>query len=90
MAWIVSDIIHSKSNVQLDPKLQGLLEPLEPEFDQETLKKVDQNFSSLNTVPVFAPVSTPTPSPSNSLPSNEPESTDSADFDSLDNDISNL
>jgi len=92
MTWIVSDILHSKPSVQINPKLQGLLEKVEPEYDQQILDKINQNFSNLSNVPTFtSPPSSPSPSSSpEPLPSDEPESTDSADFDNLDSDISNL
>lgn len=91
MIWVIADIIHSKASVQIDPKLQGLLEPIEPDFDEQTLFKVNQNFSNLNNVPNFLPTPTQNPLTQESSASNEPISTDSAEeFDTLDNDISNL
>lgn len=33
VAWVIFDIIHSKSEVQPDPQVQQLLEPIDPNFD---------------------------------------------------------
>lgn len=67
MVWIIADIIHTKPSVQLDPKIQELLEPTNPVYDLDTIKKVDDNFANLGNIPRFA---TPQPETS-SLPSLE-------------------
>lgn len=33
IAWVVFDIIHARSQVEISPKLQELIEPINPEFD---------------------------------------------------------
>ncbi len=40
MVWIASDIYHTKSSVPLDPKLQTILDPVEPNLDSETLRLI--------------------------------------------------
>lgn len=40
MAWIASDIYHTKSAVPLDPKLQKILDPVDPGLDLETLRLI--------------------------------------------------
>lgn len=40
VAWVVVDIIHSRSNVQPPPEVQQLLEPLNPNFDQEVINSL--------------------------------------------------
>lgn len=39
--WVVFDIIHSRAQVKPPPKIEQLLEPLNPEFDQEALDLLD-------------------------------------------------
>lgn len=33
IAWVVFDILHTRSQVEIPPTLQELLAPLNPEFD---------------------------------------------------------
>ncbi len=40
MVWIVAEIIHTKPSVEVDPKIQGLIEPINPNFDQTILDQV--------------------------------------------------
>lgn len=40
MFWIISDIIHSKTALDIDPRAQSLTEPLNPTFDADTLKLI--------------------------------------------------
>lgn len=42
MIWIIAEIIHSKPSVPIDPKLQQLLDPLDPNFDTATLERIKQ------------------------------------------------
>jgi len=37
IVWVVVDIIHSRSQVQIPKEVQELLEPISPTFDQEVL-----------------------------------------------------
>ena len=37
MVWVVLDIIHARSQVQTPPEVQQLLEPINPNFDQDTI-----------------------------------------------------
>lgn len=32
-AWVIFDIIHARSQVQISPKLQEVIEPISPEFN---------------------------------------------------------
>lgn len=41
--WIVADIIHTKPSVPVDPKLQNLLDPVNPNFDNSALNKISEN-----------------------------------------------
>lgn len=40
MVWIIAEIIHSKPSVPVDPKLQQLLDPIDPNFDTSTLERI--------------------------------------------------
>lgn len=40
MIWVTLDIIRDQSKVQAPPEVTELLEPLNPNFDQETLDKL--------------------------------------------------
>lgn len=37
LIWIASDIYRTRTNVELTPNLQKVLEPLNPDFDKQTL-----------------------------------------------------
>lgn len=37
MVWVVVDILHSRAQVQPPPEVQQLLEPINPNFDQEVI-----------------------------------------------------
>lgn len=36
-AWVVFDIIHARSQVEIPPKLQQVIEPIDPNFNTESL-----------------------------------------------------
>lgn len=33
LAWVVFDVIHTRSQVEIPPKIQELIEPVNPNFD---------------------------------------------------------
>lgn len=37
-AWVVFDILHARSSVEISPKLKEVIEPLNPEFDTSGLE----------------------------------------------------
>ncbi len=43
VVWIVADIIHTKPSVPVDPKLENLLDPVNPSFDNSVLNKINEN-----------------------------------------------
>lgn len=51
MVWIVSDIYHTKASIPIDPKLQKILDPVDPNFDSETLKLI-QNPPVASPLPI--------------------------------------
>lgn len=38
-AWVAFDILHTRSQVEISPKLQDVIEPLSPDFDISGLQK---------------------------------------------------
>lgn len=40
MAWVIADIIHTRPSVPLNPNLQSVLDPINPEFDQNAINKI--------------------------------------------------
>lgn len=39
LLWVVSDILHTQSQVQIPPQTQELMKEISPSFDLETLKE---------------------------------------------------
>lgn len=37
LAWVISDIIHARSKVEIPPKMQEIMEPINPNFNIENL-----------------------------------------------------
>lgn len=35
--WVVLDIVHTRSQAQIPPEINQLLEPVNPNFDQEVI-----------------------------------------------------
>lgn len=40
LIWVVLDIMHSQSKVQIPPEVKQLLEPINPAFDQEAINEL--------------------------------------------------
>lgn len=40
VAWVVFDILHARTQVEIPPKTQELIEPINPEFDTSVLEEV--------------------------------------------------
>ncbi len=38
--WVTTDIIHSRSEVRIDPEVAKLLEPISPTFDSEIIDEL--------------------------------------------------
>ena len=38
--WVVTNILHDRSNVTLPPELQKAMQPISPNFNQETLDEI--------------------------------------------------
>jgi len=41
--WVVADIYHARSKVEISAKLQEVIEPLTPNFDDTAIKLLEQN-----------------------------------------------
>ncbi|KKS14141.1 MAG: hypothetical protein UU67_C0007G0022 [Candidatus Daviesbacteria bacterium GW2011_GWB1_41_5] len=37
IVWVVMDIMHSRAEVQITPEIKKMMEPINPNFDQEVL-----------------------------------------------------
>ena len=37
-AWVIFDIIHAYSQVEIPPKIQELIEPISPDFNTQSLE----------------------------------------------------
>jgi hypothetical protein len=61
VSWIFFDITHTQPSVPVNPKLNLLLEPVNPSFDQNLLNQIKQ----IPQLKENAPASTPRPSPIN-------------------------
>lgn len=38
--WVTLDILHSRATVQTPPEIKQILEPINPNFDEETMNKL--------------------------------------------------
>lgn len=54
VAWLIFDIVHTKASVQINPKLQKLLDPVTSSFDKPTLDRIKSiNFPPPANTPVI-------------------------------------
>ncbi len=37
-AWVIFDVLHTRAQVEVSPKLQQLIEPINPEFNTKSLQ----------------------------------------------------
>ncbi len=42
LVWVFAEIIHAQPSVPQDSRIQALLDPITPNFDQKTLQEVNQ------------------------------------------------
>ena len=60
MVWLAADIIfRTKASIPISPKLQSLLEPINPNFDSRVLNNIDKE--TLEKSPAIIPSSSPSP-----------------------------
>lgn len=38
IAWVVFDILHTRSSVEISPKLQEVIQPINPDFNTKSLE----------------------------------------------------
>lgn len=38
--WVIFDILHARANVEISPKLQEIIEPLDPNFDIQAVQLI--------------------------------------------------
>lgn len=41
-AWAFFDILHTRSNTEVSAKVQQVIEPIDPNFDQQAIKLLEQ------------------------------------------------
>ena len=39
VAWVIFDILHTRSQVEISPKLQEVIEPISPDFNTKSLSQ---------------------------------------------------
>lgn len=39
VCWVIFDILHSRSQVEISPKLQEVIEPISPDFNTKSLNE---------------------------------------------------
>ena len=42
IAWLLFDFLHTKASVQVETNVQDLLDPVNPDFDKDTLNKIKE------------------------------------------------
>lgn len=40
IGWVVFNVIHARAKTEIPPETQKLIEPINPTFDQETIKSL--------------------------------------------------
>lgn len=45
-AWVVFDILHTRTKVQISPKIKEIIEPINPEFNYSSLESQSQSESA--------------------------------------------
>lgn len=75
MAWVIADIIHTRPSVPLNPNLQSVLDPINPDFDQGAINKI-KSYQPNQVIPENNPPVTPQATTSASL--KNPEASKSA------------
>ncbi len=38
-AWVIFDILHTRAQVEISPKLQEIIEPINPDFNTKSLSQ---------------------------------------------------
>lgn len=63
MVWLFADIIfNTKASIQISPKLQTLLEPVNPNFSSRVLEIVDKETLDTADITISEPTFSPEPS----------------------------
>ena len=39
IAWVIFDILHARAQVEISPKLQEIIEPINPEFNTKSISQ---------------------------------------------------
>lgn len=63
MVWLIADIIfNTKASIPISPKLQTLLEPVNPNFNERVLEIIGKETLSRNAISVSDAIPSPPPS----------------------------
>ncbi len=63
MVWLFADIIfNTKASIQISPKLQTLLEPVNPNFNSRVLEIIDKETLDITAITVSEPIPSAEPS----------------------------
>jgi hypothetical protein len=68
--WIIADILHTRPSVEVNPKLNTLLTPVNPNFNPKIIAQISE-VSSVSQSNSSIPVNTSLPVPSIATPSSE-------------------
>lgn len=60
LVWVATDIYRTQSSVEISPKLQEAITPLDPNFDQDAIDLIKET----NILPTPLNIQAPTSSPS--------------------------
>lgn len=64
--WVISDILHAQTNLEPDPRVEKTSTPLNPQFDQQALEKINSVSTPRpvsNAISSAEPTPTPKPTP---------------------------
>lgn len=80
VTWVVSQVIFAKPSTPVPANLQAALEPVSPDFDQETLAKIARTIKPplVQQVQIIRSSPSPTPSVKPATPSAKPAESDVA------------
>ncbi|OGE30943.1 hypothetical protein A2631_04660 [Candidatus Daviesbacteria bacterium RIFCSPHIGHO2_01_FULL_44_29] len=80
VTWVASQVIFAKPSTPVPANLQSALEPVSPDFDQETLAKIAKTIKPLlvQQVQVIRSSPSPTPSIKPATPSAKPTASNAA------------
>lgn len=52
ITWLIIDLLLTKPSIKANPQLQKVLEPLDPDFDQEAISKI-RDIKPIDKTPII-------------------------------------